>query len=167
MMLDSKSCLLYTSINDCYTKVRKGEKQIVPLITFKKGERFDADLAMAQDESNWFLQFAEDHIPAAASSLSERQRSFLNVLATSLSPIEWEVGSAERLDIEKALELQDTFHQVRAKQGIPLKDALRAVYASFLDYNFTMQVGLLLIRLERSFALRRLRDVAGQQPMAA
>jgi len=154
-------------ISDCYTKVRKAEKQIVPLITFKNGERFDADGAMAQDESNWFLQFAEDHIPAAASSLSDRQRGFLNALAASLSPIEWQVGSAERLDIEKALELQDTFHQVRKKQGIPLKDALRAVYDSFLDYNFTMQVGLLLIRLERSFALRRLRDVAAQQPMAA
>jgi dihydroorotase len=154
-------------ISDCYAKVRKGQKQIVPLITFKNGERFDADLAMAQDESNWFLQFAEDHVPAAAGSLSERQRGFLNALATSLSPIEWQVGSAERLDIDKALELQDTFHQVRTKQGIPLKDALRAVYASFLDYNFTMQVGLLLIRLERPFALRRLREVAGQQTMAA
>jgi dihydroorotase len=154
-------------ISDCYTKVRKSEKQIIPLITFKKGERFNADLAMAQDESNWFLQFAEDHIPASASSLSERQRGFLNALAAKLSPIEWQVGSAEHLDVEKALELQDAFHQVRMKQGIPLKDALRAVYDSFLDHNFTMQVGLLLIRLERSFALRRLRDVAGQQPMAA
>lgn len=154
-------------ISDCYTKIRKGEKQIVPLITFKKGERFDADLAMAQDESNWFLQFAEDHVPAAAGSLSERQRGFLNALATNLSLVEWQVGSAEHLDIEKALELQDVFHQVRTKQGIPLKEALRAVYASFLDYNFTMQVGLLLIRLEPPFALRRLRDIAGQQPMAA
>jgi dihydroorotase len=154
-------------ITDCYTKVRKADKQIIPLITFKNGKRFDADLAMAQDETNWFLQFAEDHVPAAAGALSERQRSFLNALAASLSPIEWQVGSAEHLDVDKALELQDTFHRVKTKQGIPLGDALRAVYASFLDYNFTMQVGLLLIRLERSFALRRLRDVAAQQPMAA
>lgn len=154
-------------ISDCYTKVRKSEKQIVPLITFKKGERFDADLAMAQEESNWFLQFAEDHVPAAAGSLSEQQRGFLNALAASLSPIGWQVGSAERLDIEKALELQHTFHQVRTKLGLALKDALRALYASFLDCNFTMQVGLLLIRLEQPFVLRRLRDVAARQPMAA
>ena len=79
----------------------------------------------------------------------------------------WELSSAERLDIEKALELQDIFHQVRAKQGLPLKDALRAVYASFLDQTFTMQIGLLLLRLERPFAIDRLRDVSGQRPMAA
>ena len=33
-------------ISDCYTKVRKAEKQIVPVITFKNGKRFDADLAL-------------------------------------------------------------------------------------------------------------------------
>src|SRR5436190_14054534 len=45
-------------ISDCYTKVRKAEKQIVPVITFKNGRRFEADLSLAQDESNWFLQIA-------------------------------------------------------------------------------------------------------------
>jgi hypothetical protein len=44
---------------------------------------------------------------------------------------------------------------------------LRAVYASFLEQNFTMQIGLLLLRLERPFAIQRLRDVSGQRPMAA
>ena len=68
-------------ITDCYTQVRKAEKQIVPLITFKNGKRFDADMAMGQDESNWFLQIAEDHVPAAAAALSERQRGFLDALA--------------------------------------------------------------------------------------
>jgi dihydroorotase len=154
-------------ITDCYTKVRKGDKYIIPVVTFKNGERFEADLAMGQDESNWFLQFAEDHVPPAAAALADRQRSFINALAMSLSSVEWEVGSAERLDIEKALELQEIFHQVREKQGISLGDALRAVYACFLDQNFTMQIGLLLIRLDRPFALDRLHDVAGQQPMAA
>src|SRR6266849_8769564 len=97
-------------IADCYTKVRKAEKQIVPVLTFKKGKRFEVDLALAQDESNWFLQIAEDHVPSRASSLSERQRSFLSALAANLSSINWELSSAERLDIEKALELQDIFH---------------------------------------------------------
>jgi hypothetical protein len=36
-----------------------------------------------------------------------------------------------------------------------------------MDNHFTMQVGLLLLRLERPFALQRLRDVAGQRSMAA
>jgi dihydroorotase len=154
-------------ISDCYTKVRKATMQIVPLITFKSGERFDADLAMGQEESNWFLQFAEDHVPAAADALTERQRGFLDALAANLALVEWELASAERLDIEKALELQGIFHHVRAKQELPLKDALRAVYASFLDQTFTMQIGLLLIRLERPFALRRLRDVSRQRTLAA
>jgi dihydroorotase len=154
-------------ITDCYTKVRKAEKQIVPVLTFKNGKRFEANLALAQEESNWFLQIAEDHVPSRARTLSERQRSFLNALAANLSSVNWELSSAERLDIEKALELQEIFHQVRGKQGLSLKDALQSVYASFLDQNFTMQIGLLLLRLERPFAIQRLRDVSGQRPMAA
>jgi dihydroorotase len=154
-------------ISDCYTKVRRADQRIVPLITFKNGKRFEADLSMAQEESNWFLQIAEDHVPSAASRLSERQRNFLAALAAVLSTTGWELASAERLDIDKALELQEIFHQVRAKHGLALKEALRAVYGSFLDQNFTMQVGLLLLRLEQPFAIARLRDVSGQRPMAA
>jgi dihydroorotase len=154
-------------ISDCYTKVRRADQRIVPLIAFKNGKRFDADLSMAQEESNWFLQIAEDHVPAAASRLSERQRNFLDDLAAVLATTSWELASAERLDIDKALELQEMFHQVRAKHELALKEALRAVYGSFLDQNFTMQVGLLLLRLEQPFALARLRDVSGQRPMAA
>jgi dihydroorotase len=154
-------------ITDCYTKVRKADKQIEPLITFKNGKRFDVDMTMGQEESNWFLQFAEDHVPSRASDLSDRQRGFLDALASSLSSTSWETSSAERLDIEKALELQDIFHRQRAQQGLPLKDALQAVYASFLDQSFTMQIGLLLVRLEQPFVLGRLRDVSRKRPIAA
>jgi dihydroorotase len=154
-------------IGDCHSQVRKADKQIVPLRTFKRGEPFVADMARGQDESNWFLQIAEDHVPAAAQRLSDRQRGYLAALAERLSEVDWELSSAERLDIDKALELQDIFHKLRAKQGLPLKDALRAVYACFLDQAFTMQIGLLLLRLERPFALRRLCDVAGAKIMAA
>lgn len=154
-------------ISDCYTRTRKAEKQIEPLITFKNGKRFDADMTMGQEESNWFLQIAEDHIPDRAARLSERQRSFLDALAGKLSSTPWEVSSAERLDIEKALKLQDIFHEERAAHELPLKEALQAVYASFLDQAFTMQIGLLLIRLERPFALSRLREVSGKRPLAA
>src|SRR5262249_52021153 len=120
-------------ISDCYTKVRKADQRVVPLITFKNGRGVAAGLAIAPAESNWFRQIAEDHVPSATADLSERQRGFLAALASALATTSWELGSAERLDIEKALELQETFHQIRAKHGLPLKDALRAVYASFLD----------------------------------
>jgi dihydroorotase len=154
-------------ISDCYTKVRKADKMIVPVITFKNGKRFDADMTLGQNESNWFLQIAEDHVPAAAARISDRQREFLNALAAALSSTTWEVSNAERLDIEKALELQNAFHQTRARLGLPLGEALRAVYASFLDQTFTMQIGLLLVRLEPSFVVSRLRDVSGKRPLAA
>lgn len=154
-------------ISDCHTQLRKAEHQIEPLITFKNGKRFDVDMSMAQAEDNWFLQIAEEHVPERASRLAERQRMFLNALAARLASISWQTSSAERLDIDKALELQDVFHEVRATQGVSLKDALEAVYACFLDQSFTMQIGLLLVRLEQPFALSRLRDVSGRQPLAA
>jgi dihydroorotase len=154
-------------ISDCYTKVRKAERQIAPLLTIKNGKRFDADMMMGEDESNWFLQIAEDHVPVAAERLSDRQRIFLASLVAELSCTTWEVTSAEHLDIEKALELQDMFHRVRVQHGLALKDALKAVYSSFLDQPFTMQIGLLFVRLEQPFALARLRDVAKARPIAA
>ncbi len=154
-------------LSDCYTKVRKAEKRFMPVFTFKNGKQFKADLTLGQQESNWFMQFAEDHVPAAAENLSDRQRVFLSTLAASLANVEWEVATPQRVDIEKAIKLQDLFHAIRQSQGLALKDALRAVYSSFLDNAFTMQVGLLLLRLERPFALQRLRDVAGLRTMAA
>jgi dihydroorotase len=152
---------------DCYTKSRKAEHRFVPVATYKNGKRFECDLALAQAESNWFLQFAEDHVPAAASNLSDRQRTFLSTLATTLSGVDWEVATPQRVDIEKAIQLQNLFHALREQQNLPLKDALRAVYSSFMDHHFTMQVGLLLLRLERPFALQRLRDVSDPRSMAA
>jgi dihydroorotase len=154
-------------IFDCYTQSRKAERQIEPLMTFKNGKRFDVNMTLAQEENNWFLQIAEDHVPARAAKLSEPQLSFLDSLAAALASSSWEVSSAERLDIEKALELQDIFHQLRARHGLPLKDALQAVYASFLDQSFTMQIGLLLVRLDQPFAISRLRDVSRKHPIAA
>ncbi len=154
-------------MSDCYTQVRKVEKQIVPLMTFKNGKRFNADLTIAQNEANWFLQIAEDHVPAAAQELSGIQRNFLRELADQLAANSWELSSAERLDIEKALELQDAFHRMRMTHNIPLGDALRAVYSSFLDQTFTMQVGLLFLRLDRDFVVERMKEVSEQRPLAA
>ena len=154
-------------ISDCYTQSRKANREIEPLITFKNGKRFNVNMTMGQDESNWFLQIAEEHIPERSRLLSDRQRMFLDALARGLASTSWVTSSAEQLDIEKALELQDIFHDLRTKQCMPLKEALQAVYASFLDQTFTMQIGLLLVRLEQPFAVSRLRDVASKQPIAA
>jgi len=40
------------------------------------------------------------------------------------------------------------------------------VFDSFLDHPFTMQIGLFLFRLERPFALGRLREVAAPRVAA-
>jgi dihydroorotase len=108
---------------DCYSQTRVADKQIEPLITFKNGRRFDVDMRKGEDESNWFLQIAEDYVPARADRLTDGQRDFLGALASRLTAARWETSSAERLDIEKALELQDLFHDVRAKQTLPLSEA--------------------------------------------
>ncbi len=154
-------------LSDCYKQVRIAEQKFVPVMAFKSGQRFDCDMAMGEDESNWFLQFAEEHVPQAAATLQPAQRAFLADLATALSAIDWTLTSAEKLDVDKALELQAMFHRVRASHPLTLRQALRAVYDCFLDNPFTMQIGLLLIRLERPFAIERLRAVAGRQPVAA
>ncbi len=73
----------------------------------------------------------------------------------------------ETFDYGKSLALQDAFHQVRVGEGIPLRAALTAVFDSFLDSPFTIQVGLFLMRLDRSFALERLRRVSGARRLVA
>lgn len=148
-------------LSDCYTQTRNASKRFVPYMTFKRGKRFNADMTRGQDEANWFLRIAEDHIPAAAETLSDPQRAFLGELGLALARTDWELSSAERLDIPKALELQQIFHSVREKSGVSLRDGLRAVYDSFVDNKFTMQIGLFLMRIERPFALSRMAEVAG------
>ena len=114
-----------------------------------------------RDEKNWFWQVSEDMVPKRASVLDSRQREFLAALATRLEPETWRIESAERLDIYAAINLQDLFHEVRDRVGLPLRDALEAVYASFLTSPFTMQIGLFLFRLDKDFAIERLRTVSG------
>lgn len=146
---------------------RKAETKIVPVMAFKDGRRYDSDLARCMDERNWFLQIADTKLPAAAARLSPLQRDFLGTLAASLEDVDWELISAETLDLDKATELQEVFHRARRKHALPLADALNAVYDSVLDTRFPMQIGLLLIRLERPFALDRLREVSSRQTVAA
>jgi dihydroorotase len=154
-------------LSDCFNKTRKAERQIVPIMAFKNGRRFDCDFARGLDERNWFLQIAEDHVPEKARSLRPAQVDFLSALARALAGTTWELASAERLDLPKAIELQEIFRVVRAECGLPLRDAMTALYVCFLDQPFTMQIGLLIMRVERSFLLSRLEEVTSRRPLAA
>jgi dihydroorotase len=154
-------------LSDCQLVTRSADRTIVPVMAFKNGVRYDSDMTRCQDEKNWFWQIAEDAIPEPAGSLDDAQRHFLGALAAALGGQEWKIDSAERLDIYAAVRLQDLFHDVRNRAGLPLKPALEAVYACFLDNPFTMQIGLLLFRLDKEFALDRLGQVARQSTPAA
>ena len=155
-------------LSDCQLTTRTGNRTIVPVMAFKNGIRYDTDMTRCQDEKNWFWQISEDAIPARVSLLDESQKEFLSALAAVLKHETWKITSAERLDIYAAIKLQNLFHEVRTRSGLPLKEALEAVYACFLETPFTMQIGLLLFRLDKEFALERLHAVTGHsQPAAA
>ena len=152
---------------DCQLVTRTAERAIIPVMAFKNGVRYDTDLMRCRDEKNWFWQISEEVVPERAASLDTRQREFLAALAARLEPESWKIESAERLDIYAAMNLQDLFHEVRARAAIPLRDALEAVYASFLASPFTMQIGLFLFRLDKDFAMERLRTVAADPETVA
>jgi len=154
-------------LSDTVSHTRTFDRRLVPTITFKNGQRIDCDLDRCQDERNWLLQVAEDHEPEGVARLTAEQQGFLDALAVKLAAISWDVTSVESFDYAKALELQDAFHQVRAAQHIPLRPALTAVFDSFLDSPFSIQIGLFLMRLDRTFALERLRRVSGARRLVA
>lgn len=152
---------------DCQQVTRTAERAVVPVMAFKNGVRHDTDLMRCRDEKNWFWQISEDAVPVRAGALHAAQREFLGALARALEPVTWKIASAERLDIYAAINLQDVFHEVRAGVGLGLKDALEAVYASFLASPFTMQIGLFLFRLDKDFAIGRMRIVAAMPETVA
>jgi dihydroorotase len=151
---------------DTYANSRTMARRLVPVMAFKKGARYDADTTLCQNEKNWLLQFAEDHVPAAAAALSGRQRAFLGALRAALAPHEW-AYALDSLDLEKATALQDAFRSTAKRQGIPLREALLALFASFLDSPFTMQSGLFLLMLDKRLVMDRLLAVAGDRRAAA
>jgi dihydroorotase len=151
------------TLTDTTNHTRPYDQRIVPTITFKNGERIDCDMERCQNERNWLIQIAEDHEPEGMKRLTAAQVAFLGVLAGKLAPIQWDEFSVQTLDYEKSLLLQAAFHQARKEQNIPPRDALTAVFDLFLDNPFTMQIGLFLLRLDRGFALERMRKVASTQ----
>jgi dihydroorotase len=155
-------------ILDCVNQKRTVDTKFVPIMAFKNGRRVDCDVAMAQDERNWFMSIVEDRVPEATKHLSAQQIEFLTALSTALSTVDWIVYSPQNVDIRTAMKLQNVFHQVSRATGVPLKDALHALYDCFLEVPFPIQVGLFLLRLERPFALQRLSTVvAGPAKVAA
>lgn len=154
------------SVADTYQQNRTVGQRITPVMAFKNGVRYDTDMTRCQDERNWMLQIAEDHVPAAASELSAAQRDFLAGLAETLANDQWRYD-LQSLDLEKATELQRKFHRLARRQGLPLREALLAAFACFLDSPFTMQIGLFLLHLEHDFAIARLRAVVGDRSLAA
>lgn len=151
---------------DTYATARTMTRRLVPAMAFKKGVRFDADMTLCQNDKNWMLQFAEDHVPAAAAGLSARQRDFLGALRAALEPYDW-TYALDNLDLEKATALQGVFRATAKRRGIPLRDALLALFASFLDSPFTMQSGLFLLMLNKNLVMERLGAIAGGRQAAA
>lgn len=151
---------------DTFDKTRVVNRRFVPSMVFKNGVEHEIDMTRCQDDKNWLLQFAEDHVPEAARHLSGVQRDFLGALADSLRPVSWHY-SIENMDLDKAVELQGVFRDAVRRTGIDLRMALLAIFACFLDSGFTMQSGLFLLQIEKGFALERLREVAGLHQAAA
>lgn len=143
---------------DTEGKMRAADRKIIPVAAFMGHREYETDLIRCQSEDNWLLQIAEDHVPAAAAKLSQHQFSFLDNLRQSLSVVEW-VYDLENLDIKKAHELRAVFDKARDEAKLPLRDALLAVFACFLDRPFTMQIGLFLLHLERDLLLGRLSEI--------
>jgi dihydroorotase len=151
---------------DTYAETRQIDRRFVPLMVFKDGVQHEIDMDLCQDERNWMMQIAEDHVPEAAASLTGQQREFLGMLRSALEPYDWRY-TLEDLDLEKATTLQNVFTLTARRAGIPLRDALMALYGTFLDSPFTIQSGILLMQVKRDLALERLETVAGTHQAAA
>jgi dihydroorotase len=147
---------------DCARAERSAQRSIVPVMTFKDGRRYDADLERCQNEDNWFMLIAEDAPPAAAAAFSITQRAFLHRLGAELIGIDWNIEASKRQDIRKATLLQHAVHGAASAAGLPLRDALDALYRSFVAKPFAVQSGLFLSRIEKPFVLERLAQVAGE-----
>ena len=143
--------------DDCFEDTRKSDKRIVPIMAFKHGVRYDSNLASAQEDRNWILEVSEDAPPKAALGMSKQEKTFLKSLVDSLDADQWD---AEDINLHAATAVQERVYAVQEANDLPLGDALKSVYRCFLEEPFTYQIGLFLTRMDRTFALDRLRQVA-------
>jgi dihydroorotase len=154
------------TLADCHSVTRTADRAVRPVMTFKNGVRVDADLERCQDEANWFMQIIDERWPAAAHTFSDRQRAFLRVLVPELEGIDWHLESAKQQDIRTATRLQGAVHVAKDRTGLNLGEALATVYGSFIEQPFSIQVGLFLLRIERGFALERMREISASSAVA-
>jgi hypothetical protein len=106
------------------------------------------------------MQFdvAAEEIPEEARSLSPIQRTFLGELVKALDGIHWQVEAAA--DMLLALRIHKCFHDTRARVGLPLRDALLALFACLFDRPFTYQAAMAIYRQPKPFVLDRIGQVA-------
>jgi hypothetical protein len=139
----------------------------MPEIAFKAGKRVDCDFVRGQAESNWFMQVAEDNVPAVAGRLTNNQKAFLVSLMNALSNTEWTGHVGSILKVQDAYHLHDVFIQVLKAHPISLREGLQAVFDCFLEHPFTVQIGFFLARLNRQFVVDRLKAVTNSVTYAA
>ena len=151
-------------LEDCEQQTRKSDRQIVPVMAFKRGVRYDCDVTLARNERNWLPMIDEDVIPQRAATLVPGQKAFLDALAADLGRFNWDHTT---VDLDIATRVQQCFYGTCDKVGLPLADALTATYKCFLEEPFTYQIGLFLTRIERGFALGRIQQVGGGVRAAA
>ena len=151
-------------LEDCEQKTRKSDRQILPVMAFKRGVRYDCDVTLARNERNWLPMIDEDVIPQRAATLVPGQKNFLDALAAELGRFNWDHTT---VDLDIATRVQQCFYGTCDKVGLPLADALTATYKCFLEEPFTYQIGLFLTRIERGFALNRIQQVGGGVRAAA
>jgi len=144
---------------DTYGSIHTMTRCFEPVMVFKNGVRHEINLTLCQDEKNWLLQIAEDHVPEAARQLTDGQLEFLRGLYEKLESWEW-TYELEDLDLDMAVALQHAFHETVSRHDLSLRDALLATFSCFLDNPFTMQIGLFLLELNSDFTLKRIREVA-------
>lgn len=152
------------TLDDCMQQTRSAEQRIVPVMAFKKGVRYDCDETLARDERNWLPMIDEGTIPQRAEDLDSAQLTFLDSLLPELASLKWDETT---VDLEVATRVQRCFYQTQKTHGLSLADALTATYKCFLEEPFTYQIGLFLTRLQRDFALERIKQVAGGRKAAA
>ena len=155
-------------ISDCYKQVRTADRQIVPVIAFKAGKRFDCDLGLGQDESNWFLQFAEDHVPRGGGwPLWSAARIPRHSGHSFVSP---PIGKCRKTNIStstKRLKCRSCSTRFVASTASPCGTPCSPPTTVSSITGSRCRSALLLVRLDKSFAVERLRQVAGKHPMAA
>jgi dihydroorotase len=154
------------TLADCHKVTRTADRVVRPVMAFKNGARVDADLARCQNEANWFMQIVDERLPAPALGFSDRQRAFLRELLPELEGIDWHLESAQQQDIRTATRLQSAVRAAQQRAGLALGEALATLYGSFIEAPFTIQSGLFLLRIERSFALERLREIGAGTAVA-